>query len=59
MGQDRVNGLATLAIESYLAKSLNFDSIIDSFASKKARKAPLLNRKARERLLKLNIIEYY
>ena len=42
MCQDRVNGLATLAIESELAHTLNFESIIDSFASRKARKAPLM-----------------
>ena len=42
MGQERINGLATLAIESFLSKSLNFDSIKDLFANKKARKAILL-----------------
>ena len=38
MGQERLNGLCMLSIESELAKSLNFDDIIAQFASKKARK---------------------
>lgn len=38
MKQDRLNGLATLAIEHDLAKLLNYDDIINDFASDKARK---------------------
>ena len=38
MKQDRLNGLATLAIEYDLAKSLNYDDIINDFAAAKARK---------------------
>lgn len=41
MGQDRLSGLGSLAMEPDLARSLNFDNIIDRFASKKARKAIL------------------
>lgn len=37
--QTRVSSLATLCLEAELARKLNFDGIIDSFASAKARKA--------------------
>jgi hypothetical protein len=38
MKQDRLNGLATLAIEYDLAKSLNYEDIINDFAAAKSRK---------------------
>ena len=41
MGQDRLTHLARLSIESNIAKQINFDSVIRSFAKKKARKAAL------------------
>jgi len=44
MGQERLDGLATISIEFEIAKkliSLNLDSAIDSFAAEKARKVPL------------------
>src|SRR6218665_485764 len=41
MAQDRLQGLALLCIESDLAKTIDYDAVIDSFASKKDRKAPL------------------
>ena len=41
MTQDRLNGLATLAIEYDLAKSLNYEDIINDFAASKSRKVTL------------------
>ena len=41
MGQDRLTNLARLSIESDIAKQIDFDSVIRSFAKKKARKATL------------------
>ena len=41
MSQARLSGLAILSVENELAKNLNFDEIIDNFASLKARKTPL------------------
>ena len=41
MCQDRLTDLGTLAIESEFGRKMNFSSIIDSFADKKARKAML------------------
>ena len=41
MGQDRLNYLARLSIESDIAKQIDFDNVICSFAKKKARKAIL------------------
>jgi len=38
MKQDRLNGLATLAIEHDLAKLLNYDDIINHFALAKSRR---------------------
>lgn len=38
MKQERLNGLATLAIEYDLAKSLNYEDIINDFAAAKSRK---------------------
>ena len=39
MSQDRLNNLTRLSIESDIAKQIDFDSVIRSFAKKKARKA--------------------
>ena len=39
MSQDRLNNLARLSIESGIAKQIDFDTVIRSFAKKKARKA--------------------
>jgi hypothetical protein len=39
MCQERLTDLGTLAIESELAKSISFSSVIQTFAEKKARKA--------------------
>ncbi|XP_003390771.3 PREDICTED: uncharacterized protein LOC100638699 [Amphimedon queenslandica] len=39
MTENRLTDFGTLAIESKLARQLNFDNIIDHFASLKARKA--------------------
>ena len=39
MCQMQLTSLGTLAVESELAKQVNFDVIIESFANKKARKA--------------------
>lgn len=39
--QTRVSGLATLCLESALARQIDFKTVIDSFASEKARKANL------------------
>ncbi len=41
MGQERLVDLAILGIESDLAKSIDFDSIINSFAAEKARRVVL------------------
>lgn len=41
MGQDRLSALAMLSLERDLARKLNYDSIIDSFASRKARRIRL------------------
>lgn len=42
MTQERLDGLSLLTIESDVTSSLNFDSIIETFAVKKARKKSLL-----------------
>ena len=42
MKQDRLNNLARLRIESGIAKQIDFDTVIRSFANKKARKALFL-----------------
>ena len=39
MGQKRLNGLAILAIESKMARTINYVDIIEDFAQQKARKA--------------------
>lgn len=39
MAQDRLLSLGTLAMEPILARQLDYNSIIDTFANKKARKA--------------------
>eukprot|EP00731_Ephydatia_muelleri_P000596 Em0001g596a len=41
MAQERLHGLALLCIESELAKTIDYDSIIDTFAARKDRKAAL------------------
>jgi hypothetical protein len=41
IAQDRLQGLALLCIESEHAKTVGYESIIDSFAARKARKAAL------------------
>eukprot|EP00731_Ephydatia_muelleri_P006012 Em0003g260a len=41
MAQERLQGLALLCIESELAKTIDYDSIIATFASRKDRKAAL------------------
>ena len=41
MAQERLQGLALLCIESELAKTIDYDSIIDTFAARKDRKAAL------------------
>ena len=41
MGQERLVDLAILGTESDLAKSIDFDSIINSFAAEKARRVVL------------------
>jgi len=38
MKQDRLNGLATLAVEYDLATKLNYEDIINNFAAVKSRK---------------------
>lgn len=38
MGQERLSGLATLAMESELARTVNFSDIISEFTNKEARK---------------------
>ena len=42
MCQDRLTSLGTLAIVASLARTLDYELIIDSFARTKSRKAPLL-----------------
>ena len=42
MNQDRLTNLARLSIESDILKQIDFDSVIGSFAKKKAGKATLL-----------------
>ena len=37
MAQERLAGLAILSIESQEAKTLNYDKLVDEFASKKSR----------------------
>jgi len=44
MGQDRLNNLARLSIESDIAKHINFDTVTRSFAKKKARETPCFNK---------------
>jgi len=39
--QTRLSSLGTLALEARLARTVDFDSIIELFASRKARKAPV------------------
>lgn len=41
MYQDRLSSLGVLAVEKEIAKNTNLDSVIDDFASKKARKGTL------------------
>ncbi|CAH2296767.1 zinc finger MYM-type 1-like [Pelobates cultripes] len=41
MGEERLNSLAVLAIESELTKSLDCDELINSFATQKVRRKPL------------------
>ena len=41
MAQERLQGLALFCIESELAKTIDYDSIIDTFAARKDRKAAL------------------
>lgn len=41
MGQERLSGLAVLSIEHILAKSIDFDAVIDEFAARKSRKVCL------------------
>jgi hypothetical protein len=43
MGQERLQGLAILGIETDLARKIDFDDVIDSFATEKARRAPILS----------------
>jgi len=38
MSQQRLTGLATISIEKELSEQLNYEDIINDFASKKARK---------------------
>ena len=42
MLQDRLKSLGTLAVEARPARTVDFNSIIEPFASRKARKVPLL-----------------
>ena len=42
MNQDRLTNLSILSIENDLAHNINFDSVIDEFADKKARRINLL-----------------
>lgn len=41
MSQERLSGLAILAIENKTAFETDFDELIDSFAEKKARRVKL------------------
>lgn len=41
MGEERLNSLAVLAIESELTKSLDYDELINSFATQRVRRKPL------------------
>lgn len=43
MGQDRLNALALLSIESQLVREIDYDDIVDVFARTKARKRVLTN----------------
>ena len=40
MGQERLNGLAILSIESTRARELNIKDIVEDFAQRKARRMP-------------------
>ena len=42
MGEDRLNYLAKLSIESEIARKINFDCVIQNFATRKTRKAAML-----------------
>ena len=42
MTEDRLNALAIISIENEIAKKLDFDKLIDDFASIKARRVKLL-----------------
>ena len=42
MTQDRLSDLAILGIENELAKTINYDHIINIFAHQKARKAHII-----------------
>ena len=42
MGQDRLSNLALLSVERETLNTINFDNVIDQFASVKARKINLL-----------------
>ena len=42
MGQDRLSDLALLSVEKETAEKIDFDDIINKFASMKARKINLL-----------------
>jgi hypothetical protein len=41
MGQERLSDLALLSIEKELVETINFDDVIDNFASAKSRKVVL------------------
>ena len=41
MSQERLTSLAILSIENDLARQVNFDDVIDTYASEKARRMPL------------------
>ena len=42
MNQDRLSDLVILSIECELARTLNFDNVINVFAKQRARKAHLI-----------------
>jgi len=42
MSQTRLTGLSTISIEKEIAETINYDTIINDFASEKARKKILL-----------------
>jgi len=42
--QDRLNSLGTLVVEAHLARTVDFYSIIELFAIRKARRVPFLIR---------------